>query len=536
MLRLLVVASLVFFLGNTIGFSWGQSWQPAKGRLTTRWAAGVTPENAHREYPRPQLVRDAWLNLNGLWDYAIRPAAQSGPPEKFDGEILVPFPAESALSGVMREVGPENRLWYRRDFKVPAGWDGKRVLLNFGAVDWEASVWVNGRKIGEHRGGYDPFRFDITSALTAAGPQQITVAVWDPTDVGTQARGKQIRKPESIWYSPVTGIWQTVWLEPVPERAIERVQIVPDAAGGKVQLTVEATHAAADKQDVTLRVLSRSLGDKQETITPLEARGKAGEPLVIKIPQPQLWSPDAPWLYQYEVQLAGGDSASGYFGLRDLARGKDESGNQRLLLNGKPLFHYGPLDQGWWPDGLYTAPSDAALLYDLQVTKEMGFNMVRKHVKVEPARWYAHCDRLGLLVWQDMPNGDAHIRPEEPDIERSAQSRRQYETEWSAIIESLHNHPSIALWVPFNEGWGQFDTKRIVAWTHELDPTRLIDNASGWSDRDCGDVLDIHAYPGPGDAAARKRPRRGAGRIRRTRSARGGPYLDRQGQLGLPGL
>ena len=231
MLRLLAVALLVFFLGNTIGFTWGQSWQPAKGRLTTRWAADVSPQNVHREYPRPQLVRDAWLNLNGLWQYAIRPAAQSGPPEKFDGEILVPFPAESALSGVMREVGPENRLWYRRDFEIPGGWAGKRVLLNFGAVDWEASVWVNGRKVGEHRGGYDPFSFDITSALTDTGPQQITVAVWDPTDAGTQARGKQIRKPESIWYSPVTGIWQTVWLEPVPERAIERVQIVPDAAG-----------------------------------------------------------------------------------------------------------------------------------------------------------------------------------------------------------------------------------------------------------------------------------------------------------------
>ena len=495
-MRYLIIFALLLLLPCSLQIRADEGvWRAAKGRLATRWAAGVTPKNVHREYPRPQLVRPDWLNLNGLWDYAIRPAAQSGPPETFDGEILVPFPAESSLSGVMREVGPKNRLWYRRDFKVPGGWAGKRVLLNFGAVDWQATVWMNGRKVGEHRGGYDPFSFDVTSALTGGGPQQVTVAVWDPTDAGTQARGKQIRKPETIWYSPVTGIWQTVWLEPVPERAIERVKIVPDAKNGKVQMTVHASGSA--KPDVKVRVLSRSLGSKKEKIAPLETAGKAGEPLVTKIPQPRLWTPDAPWLYQYEVQLEGGDKATGYFGLRDVARGRDASGNQRLLLNGKPLFHYGPLDQGWWPDGLYTAPSDEALLYDLLATKEIGFNMVRKHVKVEPARWYAHCDRLGLLVWQDMPNGDAHIRPEEPDIERSAQSRRQYETEWSAIIESLHNHPSIVMWVPFNEGWGQFDTKRIVAWTHQLDSTRLIDNTSGWSDRDCGDVLDIHAYPGP---------------------------------------
>jgi len=495
MIRLLPAVLLPLFILCFVACLFAGDWQVGPGKLMTRWAADVSPENVHPEYPRPQLVRGDWLNLNGLWDYAIRPTSETATPKKFEGEILVPFPAESALSGVMREVGPENRLWYRRTFSVPQDWAGKRIQLNFGAVDWQATVWVNGRKVGEHRGGYDPFSFDITSALTDTGPQQITVSVWDPTDAGTQARGKQIRKPQSIWYTPVTGIWQTVWLEPVPEIAIERVKIVPDAKHGKVQMTVSAS--SSGEPEAKVRIVSRSLGDKTEPIAAIAGSGKAGTPVTLQIPEPRLWTPDAPWLYQYEVQLDGGDNATGYFGLRDVARGKDGSGNQRLLLNGKPLFHYGPLDQGWWPDGLYTAPTDEALLYDLLVTKEMGFNMIRKHVKVEPATWYAHCDRLGLMVWQDMPNGDVHIRPEEADIERSAQSRNQYEAEWSAIIDALHNAPSIVLWVPFNEGWGQFDTKRIVDWTGQLDPTRLIDNASGWSDRDCGDVLDIHAYPGP---------------------------------------
>ena len=495
MIRLLspVLLPLLIFVPAACLFA--GEWQVGKGKLMTRWAADVTPENVHPEYPRPQLVRSEWLNLNGLWQYAILPTSKTGMPDSFEGEILVPFPAESALSGVMREVGPENRLWYRRTFSIPEDWAGRKIQLNFGAVDWQATVWVNDRKVGEHRGGYDPFSFDITSALQGTGPQQITVAVWDPTDAGTQARGKQIRKPQSIWYTPVTGIWQTVWLEPVPETAIEQVKIVPDAKHGKAQMTVSASTAGSPEAKVTL--VSRSLGDKNEPIDVIEGNGKVDTPITLEIPDARLWTPEAPWLYHYEVQLEGGDKATGYFGLRDVALGKDASGNQRLLLNGKPLFHYGPLDQGWWPDGLYTAPTDEALLYDLLVTKEMGFNMVRKHVKVEPATWYAHCDRLGLLVWQDMPNGDLHIRPEEADIERSAQSRNQYEAEWSAIIDALHNAPSIVMWVPFNEGWGQFDTKRIVEWTRELDPTRLVDNASGWSDRDCGDVLDIHAYPGP---------------------------------------
>ena len=495
MIRLLPSVLLSLFIFCSVSCLFAGDWQVGQGKLMTRWAADVSPENVHPDYPRPQLVRPEWLNLNGLWQYAIRPTSETGMPGSFDGEILVPFPAESALSGVMREVGPENRLWYRRNFVVPQDWSGKKVRLNFGAVDWQATVWVNNRKVGEHRGGYDPFSFDITSELNATGPQRITVAVWDPTDAGTQARGKQIRKPQSIWYTPVTGIWQTVWLEPVPETAIQQVKIVPDAKNGKVQLTVAAS--TSDDPEAKIKIVSRSLGDEKKPIDVIEATGKANAPIHLSIPDARLWTPDTPWLYHYEVQLAGGDKATGYFGLRDVALGKDASGNQRLLLNGKPLFHYGPLDQGWWPDGLYTAPTDEALLYDLLVTKEMGFNMVRKHVKVEPATWYAHCDRLGLLVWQDMPNGDLHIRPEEADIERSSQSRSQYEAEWSAIIDALYNAPSIVMWVPFNEGWGQFDTKRIVDWTSALDPTRLVDNASGWSDRDCGDVLDIHAYPGP---------------------------------------
>jgi hypothetical protein len=487
-------------------------WKPAAGPLMTRWAKEVSPENALPEYPRPQMVRRNWLNLNGLWDYAIKPK-DAARPESFDGQILVPFPVESALSGVMKPVGPDNRLWYRRTFEIPDGrrWDveGRRVLLHFGAVDWDATVWVNGKEVGNHKGGYDPFTFDITDALKDSGQQEIVVSVWDPTDASTQPRGKQVRNPNGIWYTAVTGIWQTVWLEPVRATHISSLEIVPDV----------------DKSEVRVRILT---GDDKSavggTVAVLDgtnelARGNClfaqSNEVVLHIDNPKLWSPDSPFLYSLRVQLdpdpaAGSsrpmDRVESYFAMRKIALAKDEAGINRLFLNNKPLFQYGPLDQGWWPDGLYTAPTDAALKYDIEVTKQLGMNMARKHVKVEPDRWYYWCDKLGLLVWQDMPSGDRYIGGDDPDITRTEESARQFDLELTRVINAFRNHPSIVMWVPFNEGWGQFDTSRVVDLVRKLDPTRLVNNVSGWADRGVGDVHDIHDYPGP--SAPRLEPNR----------------------------
>jgi hypothetical protein len=452
------------------------AWKPAEGPLKTRWAKDVSPEKALPEYPRPQMVRRDWLNLNGLWDYAIRPK-EEGKPEAFDGKILVPFPVESALSGVMKMVGEKNRLWYRRTFEVPAGWAGKRVLLHFGAVDWEAAVSLNGKELGTHRGGYDGFGFDLTDALKAGGAQELVLSVWDPSDGGSQPRGKQVRKPGGIFYVPATGIWQTAWLEPVPEARIERLVLVPDVDAGALKATVEARGGG----EVELVALD---GGKEVG----RAAGKAGEAVALKVPEAKLWTPETPFLYDLKVTLKSGDAVDSYFGMRKIALGKDEKGVQRLMLNGKPVFHMGPLDQGFWPDGIYTAPTDEALRYDIEITKKLGFNATRKHVKVEPLRWYAWCDRLGLLVWQDMPSGN----------NKGDEARQQYEKELKALIDGLISQPCIVMWVVFNEGWGQYDTERLTKWTKDYDPSRLVNNASGWTDKKVGDVIDMHSYPGPG--------------------------------------
>ncbi|MFO0869334.1 MAG: glycoside hydrolase family 2 TIM barrel-domain containing protein [Pirellulales bacterium] len=478
---------------HAAAFSTAADWQPAPGPLRTRFAADVSPERVHPEHPRPQLVRPQWLNLNGLWDYATAPAAQSA-PERFAGQILVPFPYESSLSGVMKRLGDQEQLWYQRTFQVPREWAGQRVLLHFGAVDWEARVWVNGKAVGEHRGGYDPFSLDITAALHPGGDQQLRVAVSDPTDGSTQPRGKQVRRPEGIWYTPTTGIWQTVWLEAVPEVSIDRLRLVPDVDGGALEVMADLRGAATDGQIVV------QVKEGEKVVA--TARGPAGKAVRAAVPQPKLWSPDSPFLYDLQVDLVRGgsvvDSVASYAGLRKIALGKDERGDLRLLLNNRPLFQFGPLDQGFWPDGLYTAPTDAALRYDIEVTRQLGFNMCRKHVKVEPDRWYYWCDKLGLLVWQDMPSGDRYIGANDPDIRRTPASAEQFETEWRRIIDALRNHPSIVMWVPFNEGWGQYDTARIAAWTRQYDPQRLVNSVSGWTDRGVGDVHDIHVYPGPG--------------------------------------
>ncbi|WP_206107640.1 glycoside hydrolase family 2 protein [Paludisphaera rhizosphaerae] len=456
-------------------------WAPASGTLKTKWAANVDPVTVHSEYPRPQLVREKWTNLNGLWDYAVRPAAEAK-PEAFEGQILVPFPIESALSGVRKGVQPDERLWYRRTFPLAKPAAGTRFLLHFGAVDWEANVFVNGKAVGSHKGGFDPFTFDVTDALDLSKEdQEVVVAVADPSDTGSQPRGKQVLKPHGIWYTAVTGIWQTVWLEPVPAARIDSLKIVPDVDAKAVQITANVVGGEAGKP-VRFAVFD---GDKVVA----HVMGAAGEPVAIPLDDPKLWSPDSPFLYDLRADLGdGGDAVGSYFGMRKIALGKDEAGVLRLMLNNKPLFQYGPLDQGWWPDGLYTAPTDEALKYDLDVTKKLNFNMIRKHVKVEPDRWYRHCDEMGFLVWQDMPSAD----------NKTDESRAGFDTEWKAIIDALHNHPSIVMWVPFNEGWGQHDTERVTAWTKEYDPSRLVNNASGWTDKGVGDVHDMHNYPGPG--------------------------------------
>jgi hypothetical protein len=471
-------------------------WVPVKGRPMTRWAKEVAPGKALPEYPRPQMVREAWMNLNGLWDYAIV-AKDAAQPGAWDGKILVPFAVESALSGVGKTVGPDNRVWYRRSFKVPAAWAGKRVLLHFGAVDWDATVWVNGRELGSHRGGYDAFSFDVTDALKPGdAAQEMVVSVWDPSDTGFQPRGKQVQNPHGIWYTPVTGIWQTPWLEPVAPAHIASLTIVPDVDAAMLRVAVNIQNPISNSQQPTAEVRIMVLDGTKEVAA---GSGKAGEAVALRIAKPRLWSPDSPFLYDLKVALLEGgrvvDEVASYAGLRKIAVAPDKDGILRLMLNNAPLFQYGPLDQGWWPDGLYTAPTDEALRYDIEMTKAFGMNMARKHVKVEPARWYTWCDKLGLLVWQDMPSGN--FGDSKTDKRRSDEATANFEHELTAMVTQFGNHPSIVMWVPFNEGWGQHETPRIVDFVRKLDPTRPVNEASGWTDRGSGDVKDIHAYPGP---------------------------------------
>ena len=476
-----------------LGLATGRAeWQRAAGPLKTRWAKDVSPAHAHPEYPRPQMVRKDWQNLNGLWELAI--TAKDAKPSEFPSRILVPFPVESALSGVMKHVSENDRIWYRRTFELPKGWRERRVLLHFGAVDFETEVWVNGKAVGEHRGGYDAFTFDITGAVDWAIPNELVVSVWDPTDAGTQPRGKQVRHPNGIWYTSTSGIWQTVWLEPVASASIIDLKITPDVdAGAVVVRPITTATLGGFELEVTAREGIRKVGSA--TVVP-------GGQATIPIEKPKLWSPEKPYLYDLEVRLKLGnrtiDKVESYFGMRKISLGKDEKGFTRLMLNNKPYFQFGPLDQGFWPDGIYTAPTDEALRYDIEMTKKLGFNLARKHVKVEPDRWYYWCDKLGLLVWQDMPSGDKYIHGNMPDITRTPESAAEFEAELTAMVKGRENHPCIVMWVPFNEGWGQWDTARVVDLIKKLDPSRLVDDASGWTDRGVGDVMDMHEYPGPG--------------------------------------
>ena len=450
------------------------------------------------EYPRPIMERDKWQNLNGLWDYAILPMGQQE-PQTFDGKILVPFAVESSLSGVQKELGKEKELWYRRTFTIPSDWKSKNVILHFGAVDWKAEVYLNNIKIGSHTGGYTPFCFDVTPFLTS-GNQKLVVKVWDPTSDSSIPRGKQVTNPNGIWYTPVSGIWQTVWLEPVNNKHI--VGITPIANIDNNNLKVKVCTKNTESSDI----VEVKLKDNNKVIA--SAKGVVGQTLDIAIPNAKLWSPESPFLYDLDVTLIergkSVDKVSSYAAMRKVSKKRDANGIIRIQLNNKDIFHFGPLDQGWWPDGLYTAPTDEALKYDIVKTKDFGYNMIRKHVKVEPARWYTHCDRLGILVWQDMPNGDQgphwdmHHYFDGKEVTRSIESEQNFRKEWKEIMDYLMPYPSIAIWVPFNEAWGQFKTQEITEWTQYYDPSRLVNPASGGNHYlKVGDILDFHKYPSP---------------------------------------
>jgi len=474
-------------------------WKPVGDKIKTKWAEQINPSAVLPEYPRPTLERSDWKNLNGEWAYAIREKGEVE-PAAFDGNILVPFAIESSLSGVQKNVGEKNELWYKRLFTVPSAWKGKQVKLNFGAVDWKADVFVNDILIGSHQGGFTPFSFDITPYLNGKGEQKLVVRVWDPTEKGYQPIGKQTSRPEGIWYTSVTGIWQTVWIEPVAVNHVTAVKAIPDIDKEVVDVTVSAAKCCvADYVEVALFD-----GGKEVSV----AKGVTDKAMRLAVKSPKLWSPESPALYTMKISLYSAgkkiDEVSSYTAMRKISTKRDANGIMRMQLNNKDYFQYGPLDQGWWPDGLYTAPTDEALLFDIKKTKDFGFNMIRKHVKVEPARWYYHCDKEGILVWQDMPSGDhgndwaPHAYNGGTDKDRSSESIANYYQEWKEIMDLCISHPSIVMWVPFNEAWGQFKTEEVIAWTKKYDPSRLVNPASGGNHRPCGDVLDLHNYPGPG--------------------------------------
>lgn len=505
-------------------------WAPAGDRIKTQWALEVDPSHTLPEYPRPQMVRSSWMNLNGLWDYAITP--ESAEYQGAEGKILVPFAVESSLSGVQRMVGKENALWYERTFTLPSSWKGKDILLHFGAVDWKTEVWLNGESLGVHTGGYTPFTFNITPYIKG-GKQTIRVRVWDASDNGYQPRGKQTCYGGKIWYTPVTGIWQTVWMEPVAQTHIASYYAEPDFDAQTIKVSVDAENLK-EKDEVVVELLEGGIGYSAENAskTVLATSNITNGKASIKVEDMKAWSSENPYLYGLRIKILRKgkaiDSVNGYTAMRKVSAYKTpreerilhKNYYKRITLNNAPVFQFGPLDQGWWPDGLYTAPTDEALRFDIEKTKEMGFNMIRKHIKVEPARWYYWCDVLGMMVWQDMPCvGDFCSREKEgrdpevlanngnkwskdsflggTDATIPQEWKENYYKEWKEIIEAVKIFPCICVWVPFNEAWGQFDTKIAVDLTRELDPTRLINEASGGNFVFAGDILDVHHYPMP---------------------------------------
>ena len=477
------------------------AWQPADNPLITEWGEKIDPSAPWPEYPRPAMARDEWMSLNGMWDYALCPRDEERPEPQ--GKILVPYPVESALSGVKAVMTDSLAIWYSREFVIPKQWKEKQVIINFEASDWETTVWVDDNLAMIHRGGYDPFWCNITPYLSDSGKHNLVVKVTDPTDRGRQPRGKQVLKPGGIWYTPTSGIWQSVWLEPVEKSWIGDLRIVPDLDRGEFQVTVIEERCQGPEGcppvDMAPSLAEITLVADGKTVSVVS--GTAGTALSLPVTDARLWSPDDPFLYDLKVRLITGgqvsDEVTSYAGMRKISLGVSDDGFTRIFLNNEFVWQNGPLDQGFWPDGLYTPPSDEAMKYDLEMLKKMGFNMLRKHVKVENRRFYYHTDRMGMLVWQDMPSGDEYIWGDRPDISKTDADSAIFINELTAMILTKFNHPSIVMWVIYNEGWGQYKTPEVTDYVMALDTTRLVNSTSGWTDRGTGHVLDIHHYPEP---------------------------------------
>ncbi len=484
-------------------FKKNTGWSPVGDKIKTEWASKITPENVWSDYPRPQMVRSKWKNLNGLWDYTIlhRMPRERVVPIKYEDKILVPFSLESSLSGVGKELLPVEILWYRTKFDITE-WVDKEIILHFGAVDYKSTLYINGVEVGTHIGGNDPFSYNITSFINSKELQELELSVWDPSDTGIQPRGKQTLRPRGIWYSAVSGIWQTVWLEAVEKTHVNQLNILSDIDEKKIKIELDLENSDGNEKYLI------KIGIGETTL--VNQTYDLKEALNIEMPNPKLWSPDYPNLYDIEiiVQRNGKilDKITSYFAMRKIGLGKDKNGFIKLFLNNKELFHWGTLDQGWWPDGLLTPPSSEAMIYDMKVLKDLGFNTIRKHLKVEPSIFYHEADKLGFLLWQDMPAGflhnhhpEQHVSPgDEEDWNRPIESSILFKQEWKNIIDHLKFFSSIVVWVPFNEGMGQFQSKEITNWTKNHDPSRLVNGISGWQDRGVGDFIDLHQYPGPG--------------------------------------
>ena len=480
--------SIVFILVLLLQYSFiqAQNWAPVPGQIMTNWANNVTPENVWKEYPRPQMVRTDWLNLNGLWDFEITERDTNKIAINYARKILVPFCVESALSGIKETITGKQQMIYRRFFSIPSHWNQKHLILHFEAVDYETKVWVDGKYVGIHKGGYDHFQFDIAGFLNKDEKHEIKLVVWDPTNEGSQPIGKQalpaIRNRTK--YTATSGIWQTVWLEPTNEVAIESIKIIPNIDNGTISLQTKVVGATQGA-----RIKIQAFDQGKEIASSIAA---IGEPVSLQLNQPKLWSPTNPFLYDFKLSLINDgkvvDEVSSYFGMRKISMGRDQEGYMRILLNNEIIYQLGPLDQGYWPDGILTPASDQALRYDIAYLKKIGANMDRMHMKVQPERWYYHCDQLGILVWQDM------VSPTKFIDTKSNLNPSDFELEHNVTVDQLYNHPSIIQWVLFNESWGQYDTERLTAALKAKDPTRLVINASGWHDKKVGDIRDFHDY------------------------------------------